>query len=139
MLHRIDWIKSSLPENESFLAVHELGLAGILSIRGLQILKTELTSDKGSSKMYDSQCPMLEFRGEQNIAGADPTNPRQWLHPDTSVDQLSQGRCSEGEFRSDAGAMRSLDQRILHRSTSNWIDPGLPVSFDMASFHRFWF
>ena len=61
----------------------------------------------------------VKCRSEQNVAGANLTDQRQQLCPDTSADRLSRGWRSEGEACSDDGVMRSPDQRILHRSTPN--------------------
>ena len=61
----------------------------------------------------------VKCRGEQNVAGANLTDQRQRLRLDTSADRLSQGWRSKGKACSDAGVMRSPDQRILHRSTPN--------------------
>ena len=62
--------------------------------------------------MFDTRFELTLHRGEQNVANAD---------------RLSPGRRLEGEARSDADAMWSPVQRILHRSTPNRTDPNLPV------------
>ena len=49
--------------------------------------------------------------------GADPTDRRRRHRPDTSTDRMNRGRRSEGEARSDAGAVQSPDQRRRNRST----------------------
>lgn len=54
----------------------------------------------------------LSVRGEQVETKPDPTDRLQQHRPDTSTDQMSQGRHLEGETHFDAGAMQSLDQRI---------------------------
>ena len=45
------------------------------------------------------------IRGEQMNTGANPTDRGRRHRPDTSADRMSRGRRSEGEARSDVGAV----------------------------------
>ena len=62
--------------------------------------------------MFDTRFEFTLHKGEQNVADAD---------------RLSPGWHSEGEAHSNADAMWSPIQRILHRSTPNQTDPNLLV------------
>ena len=53
---------------------------------------------------------------------ADPTDWLRQDRPDTSADRMSPGWRSEGEARSDVGAVQSPDQRRRNRSTPNQTD-----------------